>query len=282
MCRTCFTEIEATPKPEPTEAAFSASPPSPPEMDAPVPVPMNSTPALCSGPQSVTHDSSIELDDDLPREELLTVSTDGVRQLKLPPEPGDLDENHERKRLVDSFEDELPYVPTTLPQERSLIGVTLVPAKERVSEVKTCPIDRPRSTTPKNPTSLDDYMARRDSAQVPDKEKMKISLPAYDAATGRMKSPRRFSGKGKSWFEFAEAGLQSPRDQRKSSLPKSPSPPPPLPPRGDAPETSQEPPSPAGTWVNFEHLPEKRKLPKRITTLPTHHMQTDGVYEDSI
>lgn len=286
-CAHCFTEPqEIITTSEPAEAPVEVKPPSPipspvaePLQGAlPPPKPSLQTHALDSSLQ----DSSVELEDDPPREEIVTVSTDGVRKLKLPPEPGDLEEDHERKGLVvqDSFEEELPYVPTTLPMERAL-GVTLVPAKERVAEVKTCPIDRPRSTTPKNPASLDDYLARRDSNRVPDKEKMKISLPREDSTASRVKSPRRFSGKGKSWFEFAEEALQSPRELRKGSLTKSPSPPP-LPPRADASPkdfTACAATSPVASWINFEELPEKRKLPKRITTLPTHRGSADGAYQ---
>lgn len=66
------------------------------------------------------HDSSLDMDEGPVKEEMMSVSTGGVRKLKFPPEPGDLGDDHERKGLVlqESFEDELPYVPTTLPLER--------------------------------------------------------------------------------------------------------------------------------------------------------------------
>lgn len=66
------------------------------------------------------HDSDADMDEKGSREEMVSVTSGGVSQLKLPPEPGDLEEDHERKGLVyqESFEDELPYVPTTLPLER--------------------------------------------------------------------------------------------------------------------------------------------------------------------
>ncbi|KAK6627803.1 hypothetical protein RUM44_010282 [Polyplax serrata] len=213
------------------------------------------------------------------KEEVVTVTADGIRKLKLPPEPGDLEDDHERKGLVyqESFEDELPYVPTTLPQERSL-GVPIVPVKQRMTEIKTCPIERPRSTTPINPTTLEDFVSsgKESAPSVNVEEKMKISLPRDDSITSKNKSPRRFSAKGKSWFEFAEEGLQSPRDQRKSSLRTSPSPPP-LPPTSSPPSVlSTSAPPTASSWINFEELPEKRKQPKRITTVPAHRNSDDG------
>jgi hypothetical protein len=114
-------------------------------------------------------------------------------------------EDHERKGLVvqqDSFEDELPYVPTTLPQERP-VAVPMVPIKQRIAEVKTCPIERPRSTTPINPSLLEDYVQTEDVREQA-VEKMRICLPREDSISGRAKSPRRIT---KTWFEFAEQGI---------------------------------------------------------------------------
>lgn len=72
----------------------------------------------------------------------------------------------------------------------------------------------------------------------------------------RSKSPHR--GAAKPWTHFAEQGLQSPRELRRGT---SPSPPPPLPPRS-TPTTAP------GQWVCFDEVPERRRTPKRITTLP--------------
>ena len=51
----------------------------------------------------------------------------------------------------------------------------------------------------------------------------------------------------------------------------SPSPPPPpLPPRAQpTPPPPHTPPPKPTTWINFEELPEKRKPPKRIQTIPS-------------
>uniref|UniRef100_A0A182Q0G1 Uncharacterized protein n=1 Tax=Anopheles farauti TaxID=69004 RepID=A0A182Q0G1_9DIPT len=68
-------------------------------------------------------------------------------------------EDHESAGLVfqESFDDELPYIPTTLPEEKP-VGIKLVPAKERTQiDLKTYPLERPRSTTPIHPGSLDKY-----------------------------------------------------------------------------------------------------------------------------
>jgi hypothetical protein len=145
------------------------------------------------------HSSESERDSEV--EYLSTKKKKKRQQPEIEPE----EEDHERKGLVvqqDSFEEELPYVPTTLPQERS-VAVPMVPIKQRIAEVKTCPIERPRSTTPINPSLLDDYVQTEDTRGQP-VEKMRICLPREDSISGRAKSPRRVT---KTWFEFAEQGI---------------------------------------------------------------------------
>jgi hypothetical protein len=150
---------------------------------------------------SITDHHSSESERDSEMEYLRTKKKKKQQQPEIEPE----EEDHERKGLVvqqDSFEDELPYVPTTLPQERS-VAVPMVPIKQRIAEVKTCPIERPRSTTPINPSLLDDYMQTEDVREQA-VEKMRICLPREDSISGRAKSPRRIT---KTWFEFAEQGI---------------------------------------------------------------------------
>ncbi|XP_033175616.1 uncharacterized protein LOC100748761 isoform X3 [Bombus impatiens] len=156
----------------------------------------------------------------------------------------------ERKGLFyeESFEEDLPYVPTTLPLEKS-VAVPILPVKQRLQEVRTIPIERPRSTTPINPTLLDEFVMQTslDERRV---EKMKISLPREDSF--KLKSPRKHAAN--TFMEFAG---KVPDGGRKSAG-KSPSPPP-LPPRATARPSN---------WINFEEIPEKRKAPKRIQTIP--------------
>lgn len=183
-------------------------------------------------------------------------------------------DDSESKGLVSqlSYEDELPYVPTTLPEERS-VGVPLIPVKERANmEVKTYPVERPRSTTPLNPSFLEDYCGHEPDTPTGQQrgEKLKISLPRKDSRERiqKPKSPRRVSNSsGKNWFEFEHNLKESDSawlpDLPNSGLPED-LPPPPLPPRGVAPPQ----------WVNFENIPEKRKPPKRITTVPNNNKET--------
>lgn len=173
--------------------------------------------------------------------------------------------------LQDSFEDELPYIPTTLPQERSA-AIPIVPIKQRNTfEMKTCPIDRPRSTTPINPNSLEEYcediVSNVNHEQMAKSiEKLKISLPRLDSTDKASKSPKK--PMNTNWFEFAEKCSHS---GRKSSGESDT--PPPLPPKGIQKE-----------WINFEEVPERRKLPKRIQTIPSrgHIDVPDSVLQDHV
>ena len=227
-------------------------------------------------------------------------------------------EDHESTGLVsqESFDDELPYIPTTLPEEKAQ-GVNLIPMKERANmEVKTCPLDRPRSTTPLNPSHLEEYIGGV-GVNTPDSpfelagsalvrgEKLRISLPRKDSKKDvqSSKSPRRISNaSGKSWFEFAEEGLRATahlerKDSNKQLIMQKPIPPPPPPPhpppqtvqfgrKSEGEEVRGKPKTPSvskppvttpkastqrklsGHWIDFENIPEKRKPPKKITTLP--------------
>lgn len=183
-------------------------------------------------------------------------------------------DEHESTGLVSqiSYEDELPYVPTTLPEERS-VGVQIISVKERATmEVKTYPVERPRSTTPLNPSFIDDYCGVEVETPTSQKgEKLKICLPRKDSRDKIQKprSPRRVSNSsGKSWFEYEARG--EPTDQFEEP------PPPPLPPRAaeksanssTVPHATTNSPNSHSQWINFENIPEKRKPPKRITTVP--------------
>lgn len=119
--------------------------------------------------------------------------------------------------------------------------------RERANmELKTCPVDRPRSTTPLNPSHLEEYctgiMVPQEVAMTTTTvghldlegtpvglgnggvaaggapplrgEKLRISLPRKESVGKERiqssKSPRRVSNaSGKSWFEFAEEGLRA-------------------------------------------------------------------------
>ncbi|XP_071625939.1 uncharacterized protein [Temnothorax longispinosus] len=182
----------------------------------------------------------------------------------------------ERKGLFyeESFEEDLPYVPTTLPLEKS-VAIPILPVKQRLQEVRTIPIERPRSTTPINPTLLDEFVMQTslDERRV---ERMKISLPREDSF--KLKSPRRqYASTANTFTEFA--GKVPPDGGRKGATNQGKSPsPPPLPPRASSSSSSSSSAAAAAAttataarlsnWINFEEIPEKRKAPKRIQTIP--------------
>lgn len=216
-------------------------------------------------------------------------------------------EDHESTGLVlqESFDDELPYVPVTLPEERSS-GLRIIPTKERTqNELITIPVERPRSTTPINPSSLDNYCERKHSdaseGGLVRGEKLRISLPKQKAEQTKEKIvhkgiTRRISNlSNKSWTEFAEQNIQcvqpaatastsscaisstAPTNNTSQSHPtivksektrhQSTS----------SQDDDQLPPPPAlpprksltNKWIDFENIPEKRQPPKKITTIPS-------------
>lgn len=200
-------------------------------------------------------------------------------------------EDHESAGLVcqESFDDELPYVPTTLPEERSS-GLRIVPTKDRTqNELMTIPVERPRSTTPINPASLDNYCERKPSdaseSSLVRGEKLRISLPKQKAMEPMKEKPsaipqkkvitRRISNlSNKSWTEFAEQqqGSSSPgakkveKSRKQSNSSQDDDPPPPPPP----PTKSHSKKSLTSKWIDFENIPEKRQPPKKITTIPSN------------
>ena len=215
----------------------------------------------------------------------------------------------ENKVLVsqDSLEDgELPYVPTTLPVERPL-AMPMMPVRERTIVVKLQSmqsIDRPRSTTPLMPVRLEEYQNQHQQQQqqqvagTPDSEtdKMMISIPQKGAVKVLpTRSPKRQTSK--TWEDFCQEGLRSPRTLRKqfkdNNLRKSEEDkPPPLPPKLRSPARSpvaqrdstagSEVTTPSSTtstfgepvksWINFDEMPDIVLKPVRhIKTVPTRH-----------
>lgn len=97
----------------------------------------------------------------------------------------------------------------------------MIPSKQQRLEITTKPIDRPRSTTPINVASLEAFIQSVSPTFDGKVEKIKLSLPG-EQFVGRIKSPKRSSLK--SWTDFCERGLHSPRMHRKfdKDSPKNP------------------------------------------------------------
>ncbi|KFM58423.1 hypothetical protein X975_12171, partial [Stegodyphus mimosarum] len=84
----------------------------------------------------------------------------------------------------------------------------IIPSRQQRLEITTKPIDRPRSTTPINVAPLEAFIQSVSPTMDSKISKIKLSLPG-EQFTGRIKSPKKSSVK--SWTDFCERGLHSPR-----------------------------------------------------------------------
>lgn len=169
----------------------------------------------------------------------------------------------------------------------------MIPIRDRVlmNVNVTCPLERPRSTTPLNPSCLEEYCGAAalndelDHNAIQRVEKLRINLPRKDieksVSAQKTKSPRRISNaSGKNWFEFAEHGiggiaLCSPSNSVGKEF------------HGYEDPSSRKTSLQTTEWIDFENIPEKRKPAKRITTLPhkelgesSHQVQYNYVNPD--
>lgn len=178
----------------------------------------------------------------------------------------------EIKKLVTNDypeDEELPYVPTTLPLERSQVSY-MVPVKDRAPTLKLIQaIDRPRSTTPILPSRIDQYRESLDNLECEsDSEKIAITIPKK-----ALISKNNLKQSSKSWEDFCHEGLKSPRTLRKeyrensvqsgedevqpfawtptTSVAETPT---------SAETTSLESPK---SWINFEEVPDMVMKPVR-------------------
>ena len=97
---------------------------------------------------------------------------------------------------------ELPYLETTLPQER--VGtVTITPVHQRISDCKLTSVRRPRSSSPRSPGNLNDFSSKKkkeeeDAAMA----KITITLPGNEI-------PNRPKPQPESWEVFTAKGMHS-------------------------------------------------------------------------
>lgn len=181
----------------------------------------------------------------------------------------------------DSVEEELPFVPTTLPIERPIAPV-LTPARMRISEVKTTPIQRPRCSISFGPSSISDYVkiARADSVVAEDPSglavtaKIIVSLPkpereeSVDDLSSTIPAVKVTVGSVCSnWEAFSEqvfmqsASSRKRFEQESEEVPEQ---------NGTQPSTPcetkpQQPQNPKPCqWINVEELPEPVKEAKAI------------------
>jgi hypothetical protein len=186
----------------------------------------------------------------------------------------------------DSIEEELLFVPTTLPIERPIAPV-ITPVRMRISELKTTPIQRPRCSVSFGPSSINDYVkiARTDSAIAAGEDpssggvalvipKIKVSLPkperdesvddlAASASTVAVPAVKVTVGSVCSnWEAFSEQVFVTRKrfqHQGTTSVDDAPAenqPPPP-----------QQPTKSSQQWINVEEIPEPVKEAKAIKVM---------------
>lgn len=104
----------------------------------------------------------------------------------------------------------LPYLETTLPQERPGT-VTITQSSKRVL-TSLASVERPRSASQRHPGKLDDFKKSGQPAVPP----MKVVLPRQDSKSA-------MPSKAKPWEEFAKQALRSPKQARRGQPSSGPS-----------------------------------------------------------
>ena len=137
----------------------------------------------------------------------------------------------------ESGDGDLPYVETTLPQEKSGT-VTITPAAMRISQTSLTSTERPKTTGQRRPGTLSQFVKSKDG-QDAGKEPLTVKLP-------RQESKSKLKGKvpttQQSWDNFSAAGLKR------------------VPPKSIAIKKQED---QGKTWVDCESLPEKKKQAKK-------------------
>ena len=140
---------------------------------------------------------------------------------------------------------DLPYVETTLPQEKTG-SVTITPSKMRISQVQLTSTERPRTSGPIKPGTLSQYVKTKEESS---KEPLTVKLPRQESKT-KLKGKVSAGGSGQSWDNFSAAGVT--QKQRVAQPPRS------IPLQSKTDE--------GRTWVDCESLPEKKKQVKRYSS----------------
>lgn len=125
-------------------------------------------------------------------------------------------EDGEKRGLVlgqESFEDELPYVPTTLPLERPL-GVPIIPVKDR-GDVHVAPVQRPRPPSSASSSSRPKLISKLTTNTNPTAEKLRITLPSKTRSGSKQKTPVPRA----EWIDFEEVPERRKQPKRIQILP---------------------------------------------------------------
>ncbi|KAJ2937478.1 hypothetical protein O0L34_g17521 [Tuta absoluta] len=149
----------------------------------------------------------------------------------------------ESRELVvqESFEEELPYVPTTLPQERSR-AVPMLPVRERGPHTHTtASVERPRSGSTRGsgpPLAPPPPPPVPAAVPPPPGERLRIRLPRRASAAATTNTTTTTTATSRSRPRTRSGSGDGSSDARKTE------------------------------WINFSEVPERRKAARRIQTLP--------------
>jgi len=201
---------------------------------------------------------AVDSDPDLENSERSTSEADYVKKKIKAQKSEDLNSDDEGAQLCKQESadgGDLPYVETTLPQERSGI-VAITPSSQRLSQCKLTSTERPRSSSPRKPGNLSQYVNSKEKADQ-SKEPLTVKLPRQES---RSKMKPKAAANQQSWDKFSAAGLQSPKQVRKNAQPK------PERKKKEPPKSmniSQDTSAGKPEWIDCESLPEKKKQPKK-------------------
>merc|ERR1712013_679444 len=159
---------------------------------------------------------ALDSDPELENSERSTSEADYVKKKMKAQKSEDLNSDDEGAQLCkqESADGDLPYVETTLPQEKPGI-VTITPSSQRVSQCKLTSTERPRSSSPRKPGKLSQYVKTKEKADPEhNKEPMTVKLPRQESKTKMKAKP---GSSQQSWDKFSAAGLQSPKQVRKTA-----------------------------------------------------------------
>jgi len=218
---------------------------------------------------------AVDSDPELENSERSTSEADYIKKKMRAQKSDELLSDDEGARLCkqESADGDLPYVMTTLPQERTGT-VSITPSSQRVSQCKLASTERPRSSSPRKPGSnLAQFKKNQDKGET-GQDPITVKLPRQESKT-KLKTKE----KGQSWDNFSAAGLPSPKPARKTSQP-------------DAGAGRREPPRSLKTsgdqagskkpdWIDCESLPEKKKTMAKYDSSemksPTEVSRSQGI-----
>jgi len=218
---------------------------------------------------------AVDSDPELENSERSTSEADYVKKKMRAQKSEDILSDDEGARLCkqESADGDLPYVMTTLPQERTGT-VSITPSSQRLSQCKLASTERPRSSSPRKPGQMEQFKKSQAKGEK-GKDPITVKLPRQESKTNLKKTKE----KGQTWDNFSAAGLPSPKPARKVQAKGVAGG------RREPPQTLKTAPKsasqPKPDWIDCESLPEKKKAIKKYDSSemksPTEVSQREAI-----